>query len=1321
MKYSLAILSAFILFISCNQDSDDSEKTIQALKWSEDGLIISINDDLKLPEISWPQTLLEYPVDFSAHPVNAEDLILIDQLKNKAVPFQFSDVKMKDGKINTANLCFISNLPSGANLEFHLVSKMNIPEPEEQSFSNAVSVVSEGGEITISNSLLKFRIPASGEYQKMIPPIVNIGNGNQWLGYSQMPHNLPFLKLNVTELSVGPVMAQYQLDYLFEGDKKFQIKILLASEMDFLEIEEDMSGFAALDSLSWNIVWNEFSPQYRYCPNRPSHPMEKGGKGYTNFRWESIGGSDGDPSALKHPELPYDQRNLPDGQLPFTIAPYHNWNSWWRMHTAAFWDEKAGQTVGVFIRDFEKWVDPDYPLWGSKDNLSVHFYYNGELTWSLPLIDGKRSLALAIYPHSKDIDIVNNHNLPYVHVDYLRRWYGWISLNKTKDWILDYGTEKSVHPAFFNLNVQDTGSGKNTILPTLIRAASQMRIASERTDAGQMTPVHNRRFYDHFTPVFENEEGKLSLEDYKKARALYLFLTYIFMDEDLMPMRNLLSGHPNFLADVKGIPGMAAFLFPDHPHAKEMADHFEKFIALNYRYHTRPSEPAWEARGGRWTENLGCYTWAALIPTLKTSFLLHHFYDGKNRILQPNISIYADWLLNSVTSPLDSENGKRVNPPQGAHSNGVPPPYYMHVLGHELQYFDPVLSEHILWLTSVNDEGFGSKAGGDRWEFPVKSNLTENKGTNPNLKSAKYTGYGFNLRKNFGEPDEMYVHLQQIDEGPNYRWGRAAKGGNGVIYYYAAGKRYSHNGIEDVGDEPRGDTERCTNFGVKKEKSYRCIGDYRSVGKNDLTDPLYDFGFAQFASIQANGEAAPEYKSRSILMSGNDYILVLDDVRDNAVEGRLSWTVGEEDDLPFIHQLKPGAKAKDPGLAPVTTYKGTWNVQARYFDGKGDFLTLVTHRENLKPVSENEVYRIEKPDGTTDWIFRDGDELVFDRDGMIFNGSAGIINRSADKKTFEGALFQGRKIGVPGITAQFQELHEYAGISLKNSANGFSGYIQVREETTVQFSIDNNIKGLIFYLNGEETALTNTGENNYSVRVPAGKHEWQWSNNGIIPASPDITRSISGADWCELEWLPVSGATSYSVQKSMNGGTGWEDHANGIEGTKYRISGLAEGKKVHIRVLANAKGGTSNPSGDYPVYPTSLKPHAPEGLIAVKNENEISLSWGQVLGADQYTLYQRLKGSSDFKKIYSGTERLRSIHINANDKIYEFSVTSTNGNGESEKSIIADTDENRLINWYPVLGELFRRDTESQENGYPEYNYWVEKKMPVLKYPFQMK
>src|SRR5690606_36673908 len=99
-----------------------------------------------------------------------------------------------------------------------------------------------------------------------------------------------------------------------------------------------------------------------------------------------------------------------------------------------------------------------------------------------------------------------------------------------------------------------------------------------------------------------------------------------------MPMRNVLSGHPNFLGDVKSIPGLAACQFPHHPRAGEWGDLFEKYIELNTRYHTRPSVKGWDATGGRWTENLGTYVWAFLRPTLRTAFLLKNMQGGKNRL-----------------------------------------------------------------------------------------------------------------------------------------------------------------------------------------------------------------------------------------------------------------------------------------------------------------------------------------------------------------------------------------------------------------------------------------------------------------------------------------------------------------------------------------------------------------------------------------------------------------------------------------------------------------------------------------------------------------
>lgn len=1287
--------------------------------WSSDGITFSLEDKLNVQEMSWPETLLEYRVDFSDALVSETDLILIDNLSDQAIPFQLTEVEWDSGRMKKANVCFFSELSSGAKKAYKLALKKNYLSSKPSPLSHPVVVSVFGTKTVISNGLIQVEIPSPGSYRELTAPISRIGYDGKWLGCSEITSGLRLVKTDVTELDKGDLVTAYSLFYQFIGGKSFRLNIRMSAGMDFLEIEEVMKGFSELEKLSWKVIWNQFNPEIRYCPNRPGALSEKTKKGYSSFAWEPIGGTSGDPLANSHPDLPYDQQNLPSGQLPMKISPYHNWRSWWRSTTAAFWNEKTGQSVGLFIKDFEDWVNPAYPIWGSKDNLSIRFFYTDELYWELPLIEGKRSLAIALYDHSKDVCIADKTGQPMIYVDYLRRWFGWISLNKTKHWLLDYDSEGPDHKAFFSLKSQKAKFDKDELLPLLKRTVGVMANAGERFKGP--TPVGTRPFFDHIAPLFENAEKSLSEEEYRQARALFLFMTYVYMDEALMPMKNMLSGHPNFLGDIKGVPGLAAFLFPDHPEAREMADHFEKSIALNLRYHTRPDEPAWEAKGGRSTENLSCYTWGFLRPTLKTSFILHHASDGKNRMLQPNVLLYCDWLLNTLTSPLTSENGKRTYPPQGAHSRVGTPSNLLFTIGHELYYFDPLLAEHIFWMSSPDDHGFENRSDRpDAWDGPALAIMKNPGGTNPHLKSAKYTGYGFNLRSNFGKPDEMYVHLQQIDDGPNYRWGRAAKGGNGIVYYYANGKQYSHNGVEDVGDAPFGDTERCTNFGVKKEKSYRCIGDYRSVGRNELTDPLYDFGFGQFASIQANGEAAPEYNSRSVLMSGNDYILIFDDVRDNLVEGRLSWFVGRKDDFPFIHQLKPGITGRiaDIQLSHTPYYmEKEITTKGRYYDGKGDFLTLVTHREKISATKEGQAWRVSKPDGSVDLVFRDDLFLSFDQNELMFEGTAGLIRQSADKKSTEAALFQGRKIGIPGLSAELVGSSPYAGMSVRNTSSGFAGIIQARGESVARFSLKSPVKNLIFYLDGVQTLLTRSGENSYTLRVPEGLHQWQWTREGLIPGVTCIISSVTGIDWCRLTWKPVTGAVSYIIEESVDGGVNWTLAAKDIRSTDYKLTGLKAEKKVHIRVRTVGPGGIGEPSGDYPLYPGNARPHAPEGLTAVTTGDEVNLKWGQVLGADQYVLYQREKGSSAFKKICSGSVRSASVKTTA--KITEFAVTASNGNGESPMSTIVDTDSSRLINWYPVPGEIFRRDTESQENGYEEYNHWIEEKMPVLTYPFQ--
>ncbi len=1285
-------------------------------KWGENGIRIELKEYLDIPEMKWPVTLLHYRIDLSGAKISDPGNLSLIGDTGRPIPFQLIDVQAEKGVIRYATLCFLSDLPSGSTKVFRLLPKVDEKQVSRLSLPDQVKVVSSSSSELLSNGLVRLQI--SKVLDENHPVLVRFGTEADWLGEFTLTHKNKLTGFEVEKKVEGEIFSEYCIHLCFEDTKIYDLTLRMISGMDYVEMDENMSGFDQSDRLSVILDWNQFQPEVRYCPTRAVQ-IDKSGKGYSNFQWEPMEGLKTVMPLDRHPLADFDQRNGEDGKLPFRLSSYHNWMTWWRLHTAAFWNEKTGQTVGIYIHDFEKWKDPSYPLWGSKEYLSVEYYYKKDhFYWKFPLVNGERSVSIALYPHQKDKDIVDETNKSLVYVDYLRRWYGWISLDKTKDWILDYESDHSVHQPFYKSVKQEMKANPEELIRKFRRNVQAMATANERYSGP--TPVGAREYLDHLTPLFEISENQLSTSDYKKVRAYYLFMNYVFMDEALMPIRTMLSGHPNFLGDLKSIAGAVAFLFPDHPEARMFADHFEKSIALNLNYHIRPEVKFWGAKGGRSTENLSCYTWAFLRPILKTSFLLHHYYDGKNRILQPNISLYCDWLLNTLTAPLDQLNGRRAIPPQGAHSRKPDIPDLLNTLGQELKYYDPLLAEHIFWETHPDDGSFEARKSADTWAVASKDKRPYEKGTNPRLQSAKYTGYGYILRRNYGASGEMYVNLQQIDDGPNYRWGRAGKGGNGIIYYYADGKRYSHNGTEDVGDGPFGDTERCTNFGVKKEGVYRGIGEYRSVGRNDLSEPLFDFGFAQFATVRGGKDIRPFYKSRSVLMADNDYIVVFDDVANSSVDGRFSWFVGVDDDFPEIYQLKPGSQGinADIRLTSSPYHKDAESPETKgmYFDGNGDFLTLVTHKKDLKVKYISDVCEIYHPSGKVDWVFRNDCPVVYHKDGICFEGTSGFIRRHS-KRHYQAALFEGKILSVPGITVQFDAGNKKNGFSLETTGGRYFGKMQISSPALIRISLEKKLDSAYeFYLNGISSVLQKEGDKTFLLRLDVGTYDWQLTDKGVIPGQPVIEKCISGRDWCELSWKTVPGADFYQVWISEDSGNNWQPYKKQISETVCRIENQGTNKKIHVRIVAGTEGGTSLPSNDYPVYLSPENAHAPEGLRVELDGDIATLSWGEILGADRYTLYGRKRGSDKFEQIYKGNERSTQVKL-ADTTVYEFTVTATNGNGESKKSVIVDTDRNRFINWSPIPGEKFRRDPENQENGYIEYNPWVEDQMKLLTYP----
>ncbi len=188
---------------------------------------------------------------------------------------------------------------------------------------------------------------------------------------------------------------------------------------------------------------------------------------------------------------------------------------------------------------------------------------------------------------------------------------------------------------------------------------------------------------------------------------------------------------------------------------------------------------------------------------------------------------------------------------------------------------------------------------------------------------------------------------------------------------------------------------------------------------------------------------------------------------------------------------------------------------------------------------------------------------------------------------------------------------------------------------------------------------------------------------------------------------------------SLDGGESWKMVKDMIEGQTTSLTGLTNGTKVHVRVRAKGKGGWSAASDEYPIFVTDQVPHAPEGLRVRPEGQGHFLTWGKILGANSYRLYRRKKGSSSNsgQLIYNGPEPFFLDKTMPTETVMEYWIKAENGNGVSQESTHSDTDPGRLINWYPKPNENFRRDTRNHENGYDEYNPFVEEAKPVLSYP----
>lgn len=1066
----------------------------------------------------------------------------------------------------------------------------------------------------------------------------------------------------------GAVETVFEKTLDYPEGRQYVFRARLKRNLDYIEVEETMRGWYR-DEARLTVTWRGFGPRYRHTLDRGEEKIDA----YTDAR----------------------------GALPFVINPLMPRRSAWDQRYVSYIDRARGVWSGLLLHDLTKYDDDMYAIWGSRDRLAFDLYPD---RWC-----GRTDRGTRAFLH-----VIDAKRPPEALGEHYLRWYGHVPLDAVKDWVLDWPDDKSEYPKYYRTDA-DTEWGSFYFERLGMPSPEDMmniidRDATIFARPDLIAPVSCRAYRSSWAQTFDLTASRMTDEQFARARAALALVCYLCASENYYPIDGLLSGHPNFLTDVLGTFGVfAALLGRRHPMFDAWMARYEKGIARNFKYHIRPAVEEWAASGGRWTENVGCYMMGMLQCVAADCAVIRALSGGEIPFLYPHIRAFADFLV-QILRP-ENEAGRRLYGPHGAHAaTGEFGGKFGHgfCLGmiqfaDMLRYYDPLASEYLSYnfRRPADFAGVLESAGiSGRSYAPHTENLG---GTPPALGSRKFTGFGYVLRSRPNTDDEMCVILQQIDEGPNYRWGRAADGGCGELYYLAGHKSYTDHAPEAVGDENTGDVQACTNFGV-------LVGhEYKSVGRSELTEPLMDFGFVQYARVNAGPHGAPHYRYRSVMMVENRYIAVYDAVADAFQYGRFVWAQNAKDDFPVIWNLRPGVVPYETtDTAPVDRppeyrYKGAG--RQRVFDGQGDFFTIVTHLRDYN--DERLIYGADKKEygaavrfpQHTEYVFCDAARCAADEDGVAFDGYVGYAAETYGETRL--AIFSGRFVSAGRLSLRIPyEENVRRGMSAVLTAGTVCGRAVFGAAGEAHVACD-GLSGRVWIDGAPAPFRIEDGA--YVFTVPEGFHGW------TIGERPDIGRvAVTGAvtrgDGFTVHWAAEPGADAYEVELSADA---YEYVPAGRTG-ETALDVQAKPGKYYVRVRGVRTGSAGGYGHPYPVYVTADRPHPPEGLRVVREREGFRATWGEVLGAGTYRLYR--KTARGCSLVYEGAERSCPVPRGT------YCVAAVNGNGEGAKSLTRSTD-GELAAWdnHPEYG--FVRDTRSFEHGYRGFDYIENRIKGVLSYP----
>lgn len=1213
-----------------------------------------LKNSMRDRQYSYPESVVTFGVSF------AEEAYLppyVAQCEGEVRPVQLSSLQMENGRVICAKASFVTALECGQTK--HFVCK-HAQEREDRPIASisADAVVLDNGKLSViceygTRSLFTIR-------------------AGECVGTSQIDREI--LKKTVEILENDPVFAEVRITAYFSETEKYTQTLRLNACDEYVILDETMQ---ALSDCNMLLHWHGLEPSYRIQKYSGTESRRVAGRFY---RADEYTEADGLLSQVRL--TPYDETSGAAGT-----------------QFLSFVGERLA--AGVFTADSHRWWDGEYAIDGYRNlNLPTFYCYyenaNCHLTFRFPLNSGTRQCGITIYPAEKE---PNEENLFYI--EKMRFHAAVAPLDVFKDWVLEWKQEKNGFPRFF-----DKAWIKPDVRYGFRYDAKGLPTAQEMEQEIKNSTLYRyphkaggcfTRVFEHWIPAFDLLADEMSEEQFSYWCAIFAYFAYLCSREECFPVDRMLGGHPNFLLDVKNIVGMCAAFFPEHPHAQMWKQHYEKSVQLVLKYHVRPQVDAWGALGGRYTESYGTYLWGSMKHASEASMLLTFQY-GDDPLLCAGLVELAKWICDIVTPPIA---GRRTIPYAGAHAgcheqNPFYPLWNVRLLGLALREYEPTVSRQLLALCPpeprIGHEMYCDHIDVDIWsELMRKIPNWDACETELPRCSQKYTGYGYILRANVGEQDEMMISLQQLDEGLNYRWGRAAWGGCGNIQYYADGKVYSGVRKEDFGDDNFSDDAVGCNFCVLMEHTYK------SVGQNDAVYPLVDHGFLQYTRIDAGAYSNAEYCYRSVMMVGGRYIAIYDAVQRERTQGKFTWHSYSEDTFPHIFQLRPGVTPRKVAGAAYTVdgrprypaVREDRDVIGQVYDGFGDFLTVVTHKDGIS-AEVTPFGAIVREGERCDYIFQANCYQRYEENAVAFAGKVGfasITKQGVSISLIDGTYLRAGQIELRRVTGE-------GSISLTSTERGLRGYVSAPAPVRVQITAPN----ACVYQNG--TKLADEG----GCLLAEG--EFYVSDERPVSTVVSNLRYVEEQNGFSPIFTQTDDADAYEIRVEEADGTS-------------RIEPCASGKCVEmqgsyasIAVRAVGAGGYGAWSVPIPITRKQMSSTRVEGLRVCLHPEYTQISWGKKDGISHYCLYR--ENAEGITCIYRG---IQTHYHDRKNGFCRYYVTCVNGYGESAPSIVRDTSEDGMATFDPMPDIRYVRDTIVNLHGYGGFDYQYNENRRILSYP----